>query len=36
MVPFIDGDDRVWVLKAIGVDSIAAMDGPVNIEERFP
>jgi hypothetical protein len=36
MVPFIDRDDRVWVVKAMGVDSNAAMDGPVNIEERFP
>jgi hypothetical protein len=23
MVPFIDGDDRVWVVKAMGMDTTA-------------
>jgi hypothetical protein len=39
MVQIVDGDDRVLVIKAMGVDSITtlgATDVPADIEERFP
>jgi hypothetical protein len=39
MVPIVDGDDRVWVLKAMGMDSIPALGAtrvPVNKEKRIP
>jgi hypothetical protein len=39
MVPVVDGGDKVQIVKAMGVDSIAvldAMDVPADIEKRFP
>ncbi len=39
MVPVNDGDNKVQVMKAISVGSIASMGAtsiPINIEERFP
>jgi hypothetical protein len=39
MVPVVNGDDKVRVMKAMGVDRIAAMeatDMPADIVERFP
>jgi hypothetical protein len=39
MVPIVDGVDRVWVMKAMGVDSIAAMGATralADMEKRFP
>jgi hypothetical protein len=39
MVPIVDGDDRVQVVKAMGVDSIVALGAtrvPADIKKRFP
>jgi hypothetical protein len=39
MVPIVDGDNRLRVVKAMGMDSIAALGAtsvPANIEKRFP
>ncbi len=39
MVPGVDGNDKVWSVKTIGVDHImtlAATDVPPDIERRFP
>jgi hypothetical protein len=39
MVPVVDGEDRVRIVKAMGVDSIAALgatDVPADIEKMFP
>jgi glycine cleavage system pyridoxal-binding protein P len=39
VVPIVDRDDKVQVLKAMGMDSIAALGAtnvPADIEKRFP